>query len=329
MAAGASVPFLALGLGVYIGLGFPGLPGREDRVIRSGLAAALWATGGIWIWGDLGTVPTDVIARLIAQKLSESLGQQFYVENQVGAGGNIGMGAVAGAACTGQQQAGGTAQKLEARSGSKSGPIKVGILEDRSGIFALFGIPKYHGALLPVEEINNGFTIADKKWGLGFYARAACKLGKGRPQRFGIDQRRAERLWIRVAPGQDRDRHVRCLQATLRRRHTTGPYGLEDANAIGVGREPAVAAEIRIRLPLTLAEVASGARKTLRVQVLDACGGCGGTGAEGGAAPVRCDTCNGAGEVRRVQRSMLGQLMTVTPCPTCGGEGTRVEESMG
>ena len=36
--------------------------------------------------------PVDVVARLIAQKLSESLGKQFVVENQAGAGGNIGMG---------------------------------------------------------------------------------------------------------------------------------------------------------------------------------------------------------------------------------------------
>jgi tripartite-type tricarboxylate transporter receptor subunit TctC len=39
--------------------------------------------------------PTDVMARLIAQKLSESLKQQFYVENHAGAGGNLGMSAVA------------------------------------------------------------------------------------------------------------------------------------------------------------------------------------------------------------------------------------------
>ena len=42
--------------------------------------------------------PTDVFARLLAQKLSASLGQQFYVENMVGGGGNIGMGAAARAA---------------------------------------------------------------------------------------------------------------------------------------------------------------------------------------------------------------------------------------
>jgi tripartite-type tricarboxylate transporter receptor subunit TctC len=42
--------------------------------------------------------PTDVFARLLVQKLSQNLGQRFYIENQVGAGGNIGMGNTARAA---------------------------------------------------------------------------------------------------------------------------------------------------------------------------------------------------------------------------------------
>jgi tripartite-type tricarboxylate transporter receptor subunit TctC len=42
--------------------------------------------------------PTDVFARLLVQKISQNLGQQFYIENQVGAGGNIGMGNAARAA---------------------------------------------------------------------------------------------------------------------------------------------------------------------------------------------------------------------------------------
>lgn len=42
--------------------------------------------------------PTDVMARLVAQKLGESLGKQFYVENHPGAGGNLGMALVANAA---------------------------------------------------------------------------------------------------------------------------------------------------------------------------------------------------------------------------------------
>ncbi len=82
--------------------------------------------------------------------------------------------------------------------------------------------------------------------------------------------------------------------------------------------------DMRARVPLTLEEVATGTKKTLKVRVHDTCETCGGSGAEPGTTPVRCETCAGAGEVRRVQRSFLGQMMTVQPCPTCHGEGERI-----
>src|SRR5690606_11428282 len=66
------------------------------------------------------------------------------------------------------------------------------------------------------------------------------------------------------------------------------------------------------------------AKKTLKVRVHEVCATCTGTGAEPGTTPVRCETCGGAGEVRRVQRSFLGQMMTVQPCPQCGGAGERI-----
>ena len=110
-----------------------------------------------------------------------------------------------------------------------------------------------------------------------------------------------------------------------------GGFGLDDLFGGGMRRGgsrrgPRKGGDVRLRLPVTLAEVAEGVRKTLKVKVHDPCEECGGTGAEGGAEPVACETCGGAGEVRRVQRSMLGQLMSVTPCPTCGGEGRIVSE---
>ena len=49
----------------------------------------------------------------------------------------------------------------------KSGPIKLGLLEDRSGNFALFGMPKQHGTLLAAKEINAGFTLAGGPTGPG------------------------------------------------------------------------------------------------------------------------------------------------------------------
>lgn len=83
------------------------------------------------------------------------------------------LGATGLAACTDGQEVTGAAGEFKARPGSKSGPIKMGILEDQSGNFALFGIPKVHGAELAVEEINNGFTCADMKGGLGVFAQGA------------------------------------------------------------------------------------------------------------------------------------------------------------
>jgi molecular chaperone DnaJ len=82
---------------------------------------------------------------------------------------------------------------------------------------------------------------------------------------------------------------------------------------------------VRIRLSLTLAEVASGVKRTVRVALLDECDACDGTGAEAGTAPTTCSTCGGSGEERHVQRSVFGQFVSVQPCRTCGGEGRLIE----
>jgi len=109
-----------------------------------------------------------------------------------------------------------------------------------------------------------------------------------------------------------------------------GGFGFEDlfggAGRRGGGRgNSRRGADVRVRLPLTLAEVAAGVHRSLKLQLTDRCDECGGSGAENGQPPVRCATCGGAGEVRRVQRSFLGQMVSVSPCPACGGEGQRIE----
>lgn len=78
---------------------------------------------------------------------------------------------------------------------------------------------------------------------------------------------------------------------------------------------------VRIRLPLTLAEVATGVVKTVKVALLDECEACDGSGAKSGTRPQPCTTCGGTGEERHVQRSVFGQFVSVQPCRTCGGEG--------
>src|SRR5690606_31234937 len=88
-----------------------------------------------------------------------------------------------------------------------------------------------------------------------------------------------------------------------------GLFGGGRASRRGGGRSKGP--DLRVRVPLTLSEVAEGAHKTLKVRRQDACAACGGTGAREGTTAVRCQTCGGAGEVRRVQRSFLGQLVSV------------------
>jgi molecular chaperone DnaJ len=84
--------------------------------------------------------------------------------------------------------------------------------------------------------------------------------------------------------------------------------------------------DIRVTVKLTLAEVATGAKKNVRLKTLERCDTCGGTGARAGTKPSVCTTCGGTGEVRRAARSMFGQFVSVSPCPTCGGDGMVVLE---
>jgi len=82
--------------------------------------------------------------------------------------------------------------------------------------------------------------------------------------------------------------------------------------------------DIRVTVRLTLTEVALGVKKTVKIKSLERCATCDGSGAKAGTRPVTCSTCAGSGEVRRAARSMFGQFISVSPCPTCGGEGNMV-----
>ena len=88
---------------------------------------------------------------------------------------------------------------------------------------------------------------------------------------------------------------------------------------------PRPGSDVRVGIELTLADVATGVERTIRVKLLDGCDRCGGSGAEAGAQPQRCASCAGTGEVRRAQRSFFGQFVSVAPCPTCAGEGTVID----
>jgi molecular chaperone DnaJ len=95
----------------------------------------------------------------------------------------------------------------------------------------------------------------------------------------------------------------------------------------GGGQQPSKGQTLRVRLPLTLKDVARGVTKKLRVAVLDSCEECAGSGAAPGTSPVPCQACGGTGEERQVQRSVFGQFVSVGPCRNCGGEGRTIAES--
>ena len=104
-----------------------------------------------------------------------------------------------------------------------------------------------------------------------------------------------------------------------------GGFGGLDDLLGGQARGQRGANDVRLAMPLTLAEVATGVEKEVRIKVLDACDVCSGTGAEPGSKAHTCATCAGQGEVRRAQRSFFGQFVAVTPCPTCHGEGKQID----
>lgn len=107
-----------------------------------------------------------------------------------------------------------------------------------------------------------------------------------------------------------------------------GATGLGDlfGGAGGARSESRQGSSLRASIRIELAEAAAGVTKTMKLAVLDSCERCEGTGAEPGSTSQRCGTCGGVGEVRQVQRSVLGQLVSVRPCPDCGGAGTTISE---
>jgi len=79
--------------------------------------------------------------------------------------------------------------------------------------------------------------------------------------------------------------------------------------------------DIRVTVKLSLVEVATGVKRNIKLKTLVRCCACDASGALKGTGSVACTTCGGTGEVRRSARSMFGQFVSVSPCPTCAGEG--------
>ena len=96
------------------------------------------------------------------------------------------------------------------------------------------------------------------------------------------------------------------------------------AGAARRGR-PLPGADLRYDLRITFGEAVRGTEKEIEFPVLLRCETCHGSGAKPGTEPTTCPQCNGRGEVRSIRQTMLGQMVNVSACPRCGGEGRIVE----
>jgi len=90
------------------------------------------------------------------------------------------------------------------------------------------------------------------------------------------------------------------------------------------GRRVAKGTNLRIKVKLTLEEIANGTEKKIKVNKQIACKTCDGTGAKDRSSVSTCNTCGGSGAVRRVTNTILGQMQTTATCPTCNGSGQQI-----
>ncbi|MNS22789.1 Chaperone protein DnaJ [compost metagenome] len=81
---------------------------------------------------------------------------------------------------------------------------------------------------------------------------------------------------------------------------------------------------LRVKLKLTYAEMAHGVNKKIKVKKYVGCTTCNNTGAKDSNSVQKCTTCGGSGQVRRVTNTFMGQMQTVSPCPTCNGQGSTI-----
>ncbi|TMI95013.1 MAG: molecular chaperone DnaJ [Bacteroidetes bacterium] len=81
---------------------------------------------------------------------------------------------------------------------------------------------------------------------------------------------------------------------------------------------------LRVKIKLTYEEIAKGVTKNIKVKKHVVCNTCSGSGAKDKGSVQTCSSCGGSGQVRRVTNTFIGQMQTVTTCPTCNGEGSTI-----
>lgn len=105
-----------------------------------------------------------------------------------------------------------------------------------------------------------------------------------------------------------------------------GGFGGFGGSSRSRGRRVNKGSNLRVKVTLSLEEIAKGVEKKIKVNKYISCDTCSGTGAKGSSGYDTCHTCHGAGQVTRVTNTLLGQMQTASACPTCGGEGKIIKD---
>lgn len=91
-------------------------------------------------------------------------------------------------------------------------------------------------------------------------------------------------------------------------------------------REAQRGADRRIDIEIDFEHAVFGCEREIEVERVERCRRCGGSGGEPGSKSLRCNTCEGSGQVRRVSRSFFGQFVNIATCPPCRGEGRTISD---
>lgn len=87
------------------------------------------------------------------------------------------------------------------------------------------------------------------------------------------------------------------------------------------GRRVNRGSDLRVKVKITMEEIANGVEKKIKVNKFVSCKPCNGSGAQNGSAVNTCSTCRGTGQVTRMTQTILGAMQTSSTCPTCSGQG--------
>lgn len=84
--------------------------------------------------------------------------------------------------------------------------------------------------------------------------------------------------------------------------------------------------DVNVRINLSFKEACNGGSKSISITRIERCDDCKGTGAKNGTEYTTCSNCKGTGQVKQVQNSLFGQMVSVTSCPNCDGTGKIIKE---